>query len=71
MNLGDNEVDGKVRELLDLIEKEKQSPKPDKKQMRRWFAEIVRLKEDWRTTSTGQDNMFWVHTSMRTWRDDC
>lgn len=61
----------KVKHLLSLIEAEKKQPKPDKKQMREWFDEIWQLKEDWRTTYTGQDNKFMTHTSTRTWRDDC
>ena len=64
------DVDSKVKELLAAIEAEKKQPKQDKKQMRKWFNEIVQLKEDWRTTYTGQDNKFQMHTSMRTWRDD-
>ena len=62
--------DAQVKQLLALIEEEKRQPKPDKKQMRKWFNEIVQLKEDWRTTYTGQDNKFQMHTSMRTWSDD-
>lgn len=64
------DVDSKVKALLAAIEAEKKQPKPDKKQMRKWFNEIVQLKEDWRTTYTGQDNKFQMHTSMRTWSDD-
>lgn len=63
-------VDAQVKQLLAAIEAEKMQPKPDKKQMKKWFNEIVQLKEDWRTTHTGQDNKFQTHTSMRTWRDD-
>ena len=63
-------MDKQVKDLLAAIEEEKRQPKPDKKKMRKWFNEIVQLKEDWRTTYTGQDNKFQLHTSMRTYRDD-
>ena len=64
------DVDKQIKDLLAAIEAEKRQPKPDKKLMRKWFNHIWQLKEDWRTTYTGQDNKFQMHTSMRTWRDD-
>ena len=60
-----------VKRRLAAIEEEKRQPKPNKKLMRKLFREIWELKEDWRTTHTGQENRFLMHTSMRTWRDDC
>ena len=63
-------TDKQVGDLLAAIDAEKRKPKPDKRQMRKWFNAIVQLKEDWRTTYTGQDNKFQMHTSTRTWSDD-
>lgn len=65
-----NDPEDKVNVLLVAIEDEKRKLKPDRRQMRKWFNEIVQLKEDWRTVYTGQENRFLTHTSMRTWRDD-
>ncbi len=65
-----NVIDKKVKNLLAAIEEEKRQPKPSKKLMLMWIAQIRKLKQDYRTTYTGQDNRFQIHTSMRTWRDD-
>jgi len=60
----------RVKQLLSAIAKEKRNPGHDKKQLREWFNELWRLKDDGRCTYTGQDARFLTHTSMRTWRDD-
>ena len=66
-DISTEDTDAKVNELLALIENEKRQPKPNKRQMRKWFNEIAKLKDDYRETYTGQDNYFMTHTSMRTW----
>lgn len=63
-------VDEKVAGILSVIEEEKRQQKPDRKLMRSLFNQIVKIKEDYRETYTGQDNKYQLHTSMRGWSDD-
>ncbi len=62
-----------VNRLLALIEEEKRKPEPDMRKMKRMVGKIQWLKreDDFREVRTGQNARFQVHTSVRTWRDDC
>ena len=65
------DTESKVKELLNFIEMEKRQPKPNRKQIRQWFNEIVALKEDWRIVhNADRCSKFQIHTSTRTWTDD-
>lgn len=66
----EQQIERVVKNLLAAIEEEKRKLDPDKELMRLLFKRIWQLKEDWRTTYTGQEARFLMHTSMRTWRDD-